>query len=97
MAKKKGGYKYKTKTVYKRARGGGGKYKNLIDGGAAGILGNVLSRFLGAYGIPAGAVAVGYFRNNATLQTEGARELGLLIGNQLPFIGGGQAGIGGSY
>jgi len=98
MAKTKYRTRYvKAKRVYRRGRSGGGKYKNIIDGVLAGILGNIASKYLGSYGIPAAAVGIGVYRKNVVLQTEGARELGLLIGNQLPFIGGGQTTIGGSY
>ena len=96
MAKKKSSYRYRTKTIVRRARTGGGKFKNMIDGGAAGVLGTFLSKYIGGYGIPAAAIGVGYFRNNATLQTEGAREMGLLLGSQIPLLGG-QTTIGGAY
>lgn len=81
----------------RRSRYGGGGFKDMIDGGAAGLLGNFLTKYIGNYGIPAAALAVGYFRKNSVLKTEGSRELGLLIGSSLPFIGGSQTTIGGAY
>jgi hypothetical protein len=85
MAKKKRTYKRKT----------GGKMKNLIDGGLAGAAGEFGTRFLGNWAHPVATLGIGYFRNNTTLQTEGARELGAMIISQIG-LGGGSAG-GGLY
>ena len=93
--KRRGGIRYRTKKVYARARGGGGKFKNLIDGFMAGAAGEFASKYIGNYGHPVATLGIGYFRRNATLQTEGARELGAMIVSQIG-LGGGQAG-GGLY
>lgn len=87
MAKRKG-FRYRTKTIYKKSRGGGGGFKPLIDGALAGALGQIASKWLGAYGHPAATVIIGMWRNNTTLKTEGARELGAQLAAQLPIIGG---------
>lgn len=89
MAKAKFKYRTKIKKVYSKSRGGGGQFKSMIDGGLAGVGGQIAQRWLGAYGHPVATLAVGYWRKNNTLQTEGARELGALLATQLPIIGGG--------
>ena len=89
MAKGKTKYKYKTKKVYAKARGGGGSFKPMIDGGLAGLIGQIATKWLGAYGHPVATLGVGYFRNNTTLKTEGARELGALLATKIPLLGGG--------
>ena len=78
--------------VYRRARGGGGKFKPVIDGGLAGLLGGLATNYVGDFGHPAGALAIGWFRNNNVLLTEGAREAGALLANMLPGMGGGNEG-----
>lgn len=96
MAKKKsGGFRYRTKTIYKKARGGGGSFKPIIDGGIAGAAGEFLTRWLGNWAHPVATLVTGQFRNNTTLKTEGARELGAMIVSQFG-AGGGQVG-GGLY
>lgn len=74
------------KKYIRYARGGGGKFKPIIDGFIAGAGGEIASRFLGGYGHPVATLGVGYFRNNATLKTEGARELGAML---VSTLGGG--------
>jgi hypothetical protein len=93
----------RTRRIYVRPkrrsyrRKGGGKTNNLLWGFVAGLAGNLLSKYIGSYGHPAAAVGIGWWKNNQVLQVEGARELGSMIGSQLPFIGGGGAVGGGSY
>jgi len=89
MAKGKFKYRTKTKNIYRKARGGGGKFKPVIDGGLAGLLGGLATNYVGEWGHPGGALAIGWFRNNNVLLTEGAREAGALIASMLPGIGGG--------
>lgn len=86
----------KKKTRRRRNNNAGGM-KDLLDGLMAGVGGNVLSRWLGPYGHPAAAVGVGFFRKNKILKVEGAREAGALFAQNLPFLGGGSAGVGGAY
>jgi len=96
MAKAKTVYRY-VKAKAKRSRKRAGKtyfglnLSNVIDGGLAGISGQVAQRFIGAWGHPAATLGVGVWRKNAILQVEGSRELGALIGSMLPVIGGGQS------
>jgi hypothetical protein len=72
--------------------------KPIIDGILAGIGGQLASKYIGAYGHPAVTLGVGLFRNNTTLKTEGARELGIALGSSIPFIGGaGPQGTTGAY
>lgn len=98
MARRKGTrWRTRVKKVYSRSKGGGGGFKPVIDGLIAGVGGQFASKFVGNYGIPAGALAVGLWRNNTVLKTEGARELGILLSRNLPFIGGGGGGNGGGF
>jgi len=87
MAKRKYKYRTRTKTIYRKARGGGGSFKPIIDGILAGGLGGFLTGYLGSYSHPAASLGIGYFRNNNVLKTEGARELGILLTRN--FMGGG--------
>jgi len=81
--------------IYRRARGGGGKYKPIIDGLLAGAGGALASKYVGNIGHPAATLGVGFFRNNNVLKTEGARELGAIAIQQ--FLGGGSVGGGGGF
>jgi len=86
----------RARRVVRRARSiGGGGLKPVLDGAMAGALGEFATKYVGGWGHPAATLGVGYFRNNVTLKTEGARELGAMIVSQFGF-GGGQAG-GGLY
>lgn len=87
MAKKK--TKGKTVTKYVKSKGGFGNFKPIIDGGLAGLIGQIAQRWIGAWGHPAATLGVGMWQNNTTLKVEGSRELGALIATKLPFIGGG--------
>ena len=87
MAKRRVVYRTRAKKIYRRARGGGGSYKPLIDGFLAGAGGQVASKYIGVWGHPAAAVGVGYFRRNETLKVIGAREAGAIAGQM--FLGGG--------
>ena len=82
--------------IYRRARGGGGSMKPIIDGVLAGAAGGLASNYVGAYGHPVATLGIGYFRNNVTLKTEGARELGAMLVSQF-MGGGGGAGNGGGF
>ena len=95
MAKAKYKYRTKIKKVYSKSRGGGGSFKPFIDGGLAGIAGQIIQRWLGPWGHPLATAGIGYWRKNQTLQTEGARELGALVGTMLPMVGGGASPYGG--
>ena len=88
MAKAKIKYRTRAKKVYRRARGGGGQFKGLIDGFLAGAGGQVASKYIGVWGHPAAAMGIGYFRRNETLKILGAREAGAIAGQM--FLGGGQ-------
>lgn len=81
--------KKKKRKSYSRGGFKGLNVNRVIDGGIAGVGGQIAQRFLGPWGHPLATVAVGWWRKNETLQTEGARELGALIGQMLPVIGGG--------
>jgi len=83
----------KKKTRRRRNSNSGGT-KDLIDGGLAGIGGNIASRWLGPYGHPASALIIGWWRKNKVLKVIGAREAGALFGQKVPFLGGGSAGVG---
>lgn len=83
------------KRIYRKARGGGGSFKPIIDGMLAGAAGGLASNYVGEYGHPVAALGIGYFRNNNVLKTEGARGLGAMLVNQ--FMGGGGNGKGGGF
>lgn len=77
--------------VYRKARSGGGSYKPIIDGVLAGAAGGFASNYLGGYGQPIATLGIGYFRNNTTLKTLGAMQVGALLASN---FGGGGGGIG---
>ena len=79
----------------RRARSFGGGMKPIIDGVLAGALGGVLTNYIGGYGHAAATVGVGYFRNNVTLKTEGAREIGAMLASN--FFGGSGINSGGFW
>lgn len=87
----------KKKKSYRKKNTGGNKMDNITWGLVAGGAGQVLSKWIGQYGHPAAAMGVGYLKNKPILLTEGARELGAIIAQQLPFIGGGGGNAGGGY
>ena len=94
MAKRKTRTVYrKAKRVYRRASGGG--FKPVIDGAIAGAAGNVASKFLGSYGMPAAAIGIGIWRKNSTLKTIGGLELGAMLSQNIPFLGNGGGNTGG--
>jgi len=98
MARKRGGVRYRTRTVYKRARrAGGGSMKPLIDGAIAGVAAEAAQKFIGSYGAPIAVGAIGIYRKNATLKTIAGLQAGSIIGDMLPVIGGGGSAIGGVY
>jgi S-methylmethionine-dependent homocysteine/selenocysteine methylase len=73
----------------RRARSFGGGQKQIVDGLLGGVGASLGSKYLGSYGAGAGYLAVGYFRNNNTLKTLGAVQLGQQIAGMIPMIGGG--------
>lgn len=93
MARRKK-YRYRTRTrnIVRRARGGGGAMKSIIDGFLAGAAGQLASNYVGKFGHPVATLGIGYFRNNNVLKTEGARELGAMLVSQ--FMGNGGNGRG---
>ncbi len=78
----------------RRAIGGAGM-KPLIDGAIAGIAAEAGQKFIGGYGAPLGIAAVGMWRRNATLKTIAGMQLGSLIGDKIPMIGGNGSALGG--
>lgn len=97
MAKRRVVYRTKARKVYRRSRGGGGGFKPVIDGLIAGVAGQFAGKYIGGYGHPAASIAVGMWRKNTVLQTEGARELGAQLAANLPFVGGTSPYAGGGY
>lgn len=97
MAKRKVVYRTRARKTYRRSRGGGGSFKPIIDGLLAGIAGQFAGKYIGGYGHPAASIAVGMWRKNQVLQTEGARELGAQLAANLPLIGGTSPYSGGGY
>ncbi len=95
MAKRK--IVYRTKKAVRRYHKSSGGFKPIIDGLLAGAGGQIATKWLGAYGHPVASLAVGMFRNNTTLKTEGARELGAQLAANLPLIGGTSPYSGGGY
>jgi len=69
--------------------------KPIIDGILAGAGGTIASKYVGQYGQSLASLGVGYFRNNATLKTVGAIQLGAAIAGQ--FFGGGNGNGTGVY
>lgn len=69
---------------------GGGKVKPMIDGLAAGAIGQLATNYVGGYGHPISALAVGFIRNNPVLLTEGSRGLGAMLASS--FVGGNGGG-----
>jgi hypothetical protein len=67
----------------------------MLDGALAGAGGSILSGFIGPWGQPIAYGAVGYFRNNSTLQTLAGVSVGQQIGQILPFGNGGNGAVGG--
>lgn len=87
-------YYPKARKVYRRARGGGGKIKAILDGVLAGAGGTIATNFIGEWGNPLAYGAVGYFRNNPTLKTLAGMALGQRVARMLPFVGnGGNGGV----
>jgi len=62
--------------------------KPMLDGFIAGFAGQFATKYIGNYGHPAATLAVGFFRKNQVLKTEGARELGAMLATNIPFLGG---------
>lgn len=80
------------KKVYRRARTGGGSFKPMIDGLIVGAAGGFLRGKI-PYSDALVALGVGYFRNNTTLKTIGAMELGQALTSGMA----GGNGNGGGY
>lgn len=87
MARRRRSYK----RVYRRARSGGGAIKPIIDGILVGAAGGFLRGKI-PYSDALVALGVGYFRNNTTLKTIGAMELGQALTSGMGFGGNGNGG-----
>jgi hypothetical protein len=93
----------RTRTVYRKAkrvyrsRGGGGAFKPFINGAIAGVAAEAGQKFLGQWGAPVGVGAVGYFMKDNTLKTIAGLQIGSIVGDMLPVIGGGGRTMGGAY
>jgi len=74
-----------------------GSMKPIMDGVIGGIAAEAGQKFLGGYGGAGGTIAAGYFLKNNTLKTLGAWQLGSMLGDQLPVIGGGGSVAGGAF
>ena len=85
----------RARKVYSRARGGGGKFKAILDGAIAGAGGQIATGFIGQWGQPLAFGAVGYFRNNPTLKTLAGVAIGEQLGAMLP-IGSNSGAVGGA-
>lgn len=84
MARRRRSYR----KAYSRARTGGGSMKPIIDGLIVGAAGGFLNGKIPFSG-PLVSLGVGYFRNNNTLKTIGAIQLGQAL---LGGMGGGSNG-----
>lgn len=82
----------RARKVYSRARGGGGKFKAILDGALAGAGGQIATGFVGEWGQPLAYGAVGYFRNNPTLKTLAGIAIGQKLGAMIPSFGGATGG-----
>lgn len=91
--------RYRTRTVYRRARrAAGGSMKPIIDGALAGIAGQLAGNFMGGFGQPIAHLGIGYFRKNNTLKTLGGIELGSMLGQRVGgMFGGNGTNGGGAY
>ena len=76
------------------ARGG---MKPIMDGAIGGIAAEAGQKFLGGYGGALGTLAAGYFMKNSTLKTIGGYQLGSMLGDKIPMIGGGGTVAGGVF
>ena len=95
-------YKTRTRTIYRyrsrprryvrKARSFGGGHKQVIDGVLAGAAGSFLNGKI-PYASPLANIGIGYFRNNSTLKTLGAMQLGAALIGGFGF-GSGKAGGG---
>lgn len=63
-----------------------GKGRPIINGVIAGAVGQLATNYIGGYGHPVSALAVGFIRNDAVLLTEGSRGLGAMLAAN--FVGG---------
>jgi len=71
--------------------------KPLINGAMAGVAAEAGQKFLGQYGVPLGVGAVGFLKNDSTLKTIAGLQIGSIIGDMIPYIGGGGSTMGGVY
>ena len=91
----------RTRTVYRKAkrvyrgRGGGSAFKPIINGVIAGVAAEAGQKFIGKYGSPLGIGAVGYIFKDNTLKTIAGLQVGSMVGDMLPIIGGGGSAVGG--
>ncbi|PNX49552.1 MAG: hypothetical protein BV456_08830 [Thermoplasmata archaeon M8B2D] len=69
-------YRYRTRTIVRRARGGGGGFKPVIDGLIAGAGAKIIRSFVNVpFADDIAVLGVGYFRRNDTLKTIGGMGL----------------------
>lgn len=66
--------------------------KPIIDGVLAGAGGSLASKYIGAYGQPIATLGIGYFRNNPTLKTLGAIQIGNILVSSFVGNGGSNGG-----
>jgi len=85
------------KRAARRAYGARGGMKPIMDGAIGGIAAEAGQKFLGGYGGALGTIAAGYFMKNATLKTIGGYQLGSMLGDKIPMIGGGGTVAGGAF
>jgi len=81
--RKKTTTRYRTRTVYRRARSSIGSTKGIIDGAIAGAVSSIAEGFFGGWGSVIGTLATGYFMKNNTLKTIGGFQLGDMIGDMI--------------
>jgi len=84
-------------TARRYARRAGGSMKPIIDGALAGLGGQILGNYIGAYGAPIATLGVGFIRKNNTLKTLGGVELGASLAGMIPIFGGGGSGGNGFF
>jgi len=87
----------RSKRAARRVYGARGGMKPIMDGVIGGVVAEAGQKVLGGYGGAIGTIAAGYFRKNATLKTIGGYQLGSMLGDQIPGIGGGGTVAGGAF
>jgi len=86
--KRSSSIRYRTRYVTRRVRSASrGSFKGVIDGALAGIVSGIASKYVGGWGSTVGSLAVGWWRNNATLKTIAGIQLGHQLAGMIPGIG----------